>query len=242
MKKISVIALVCALAMMLTVPFGAFADAPITVKGTAAVGEDNAVEVVFDYALAADAEYGLANGEFTISFPADKLTLNANSGKEENAMCKLPGKVVNADKKADGEVVIGFMTSDAYEIMDPAALATLPFIVKDGVTGTIEVVLTFKVLTAYVDDVNAEDLMANGALTATATIEIEAEEEPVVTTTSTTKATTAAPTTAATTAAPTTAATTKAPTAAGEATPWALLATVTVAGAALVVLSTKKSK
>lgn len=241
MKKISVIALVCALAMMLTVPFGAFADAPITVKGTATVGEDNAVEVVFDYALAADAEYGLANGEFTISFPADKLTLNANSGKEENAMCKLPGKVVNADKKADGEVVIGFMTSDAYEIMDPAALATLPFIVKDGVTGTIEVVLTFKVLTAYVDDVNAEDLMANGAVTATATIEIEEEEGPVVTTTTTNKDTTTA-TTAATTKAPTTAATTKAPTAAGEATPWALLATVTVAGAALVVLSTKKSK
>lgn len=237
MKKFSVIALVCALAMMVSVPFGAFADAPIAVKGTATVGEDNAVEVVFDYALADNAEYGLANGEFTITFPADKLTLNANSGKEENAMCKLPGKVVNAEKKAEGEVIIGFMTSDAYEIMDPAALATLPFTVKEGVTGPIEVVLTFKVLTAYVDDVNAEDLLADGALTATATIEIEGEEEPVATTTEA-EATT---TTTTTTAAPA-ATTTKAPSTTGEATPWALLATVTVAGAALVVLSTKKSK
>ncbi len=268
MKKISVIALVCALAMMLTVPFGAFADASFAFNAKEVSGKvGDEVTVAVEFAMG-EGVY-LLNGDFVINYPADKLDLvvppKTGVADPVNKLCTLTGVyvAVNADEDK-GEIKISFADDSAEVLanMTEKVLAKLPFVIKDGAEGKIEVAINTTTLMRTEDGITGIDALAEeGEITATAVINVEKEAVTTTTTkatttkatTTTTKATTAATTkattkataaatTAATTAAPTTAATTKAPTAAGEATPWALLATVTVAGAALVVLSTKKSK
>ncbi len=236
MKKISVIALVCALAMMLTVPFGAFADASFAFNAKDVSGKvGDEVTVAVEFAMG-EGVY-LLNGDFVISYPADKLDLvvppKTGVADPANKLCTLTG--VFFEVKADedkGEIKINFADSSAEALanMTEKVFAKLPFVIKEGAEGKIEVAINTTTLMRTEDGITGIDALAEeGEITATAVINVEKE----AVTTTTTKATTAAPTTAATT---------KAPTAAGEATPWALLATVTVAGAALVVLSTKKSK
>ena len=259
MKKFSVIALVCALALMMTVPFSAFADEAFTLsvgEVSGKVGDE--VTVAIDFAMA-DGVY-LLNGDFEITYPADKLDLQVppKTGLADpaNKLCTLTG--VTAEVAADeenGTIRVSFMDSSAEGLanMTEKVLAKLPFVILEE--GDIEIAITTKTLMRTEDGVTGIDALeeADGTIEAAAVITVEeattttTTTTTVATTTTTTEATTAATTTEATTteatATTTTAATTtKAPTAAGEATPWALLATVTVAGAALVVLSTKKSK
>ena len=251
MKKFSVIALVCALALMLCVPFGAFADAAFTLsigEVSGKVGDE--VTVAVDFAMA-DGVY-LLNGDFEITYPADKLDLQVppKTGLADpvNKLCTLTG--VTAEVKADeenGRILVSFMdsTGEGLANMAEKVLMKLPFVILEE--GDIEIGITTKTLMRTTDGVNGIDALeeADGAIEAAAVITAEeaTTTEATTTTTTTVATTTAATTTAATTTTTTTAATTtKAPAAAGEATPWALLATVSVAGAALVVLSTKKSK
>ncbi len=263
MKKFSVIALVCALAMMLTVPFGAFADEPafalVVDDVTGKVGDEVVVDIAFTMA---EGVY-VMNGDLTIHYPADELDLvippKTGLADPVNKLCTLPVGYVEVMAFEDkGEINIAFadQTAEGLANMVDKVIAKLPFVIK--AEGDHSIKVETKTLMRTEDGITGIDVLeelgtpdAPGKIEADAVIEAKPAATTTTTTTTTTKATTTTTkatttttkaTTTTTTTKATTAATTKAPTPAGEATPWALLATVSVAGAALVVLSTKKSK
>ena len=238
MKKFSVIVLAIALVMMMSVPFTASADAPVALSipnvEVEAGTTDVTVKVNFE-----TAEY-LLDGGFIIEFPADKLELQvaAASGPKDpaNDLSPLPNKQVNANDKANGSILVAFADPDG--VTGTGVIAELPFKVVDpAAEGEYEIKIYADRLVKWVDGAAAgENLVTdevNFETTGKVIVKAAATQAP-------TEAPTQAPTEAPTQAP--TQAPTKAPSATGEATPWALLATVTVAGAALVVLSTKKSK
>lgn len=245
MKKISAIVLAIALVLMMSVPFTA--SAASTFVAPAVEAEVGATEIA--YTVSYEQTDYIANGKVEIEYDAEKLELviptktdrDGNVVDNPDAMGKLPAAVVNA--ATEGKIIIAF--ASASPIADTGVVAELVFALKD--TAVVGDEIAVKVSTSeWIDDLGddyaADVAAAEGKIVVTEkATEAPTTTEAAPTTTEAEVTTTEAPAT--TTAAPTTAApTTKAPTTAGEATPWALLATVTMAGAALVVLSTKKSK
>lgn len=243
MKKISAIVLAIALVLMMSVPFSA--SAATTFVAPTVEAEVGATEIV--YTVGYEQNDYIANGKVEIEYDAEKVELVVPTKTDRVTGEEVPnpdvfgkivdGAVVNAS--VEGKVIVAF--AKATPIADTGVVAELVFALKDTAVAGDEIAI--KVSTPeWIDDLNEEKCDTVAAAEGKIVVKEKAEETttaPTEATTVATEATTVAPTTAApTTAAPTT----KAPTTAGEATPWALLATVTMAGAALVVLSTKKSK
>lgn len=248
MKKFSVIALVCALAVMLCVPFGAFAGAPAFTLSAADVTGKVGDEVTVEVKFAMDEGMYVMNGGFEINYPADKLDLvippKTGLADPVNKLCTLTGVMAEVGvDEAKGTILIQFADSSAEALanMTDKVLAKLNFVVLAEGDIAIDVAVTSLARTE--DGVTAIDALEEaGEIKAATEVKVEKEVVTTTTTKATTTTTKATTTTAKATTTTAKATTTKAPTQAGEATPWALLATVSVAGAALVVLSTKKSK
>lgn len=242
MKKISAIILAVALIVMACVPFCASADdkkVTLSMEKTDITVEDGTFTVVVNY----EATGALYNsGKILVGFDTEKVEIIPNADGNvftkagaiakgvDSVSSSLPSATYKLDTSAGKGLTIAF--ASAGEIESKENVVTLKLRFKEGVTAEENVAFTLKVLEfgTYVDPEvggTGEDVAASS---------------PVVDSTVNLAEPTVAPTEAPTTAAPTEAPTTKAPVAGGEATPWALMATVAVAGAALVVLSTKKSK
>jgi len=295
MKKISVIAIVCALLLMLCVPFGAFAADQIAFNAADKTADaEGKATLVINYTT----EERLQNGVFRVEWNKDELSV-AGQGTSD-----LKNAEVNIAFRNDGYVLVGFMNpaneqdvQDAIEFGGSEAdvfpksgnILTIPMKVKNLVAGEYKVTVTVQELVV---------MSGNNAAPAPFEAKIIVEGAPAGDggeggnggnggdsnvpggdsnvpggdsnvpggegdsnvpggDSNTPAGDSNAPAgdsnapagdsnapagdnaQAGTTTAPTT---TKKAGPLGEATPWALLATVTVAGAALVVLSTKKSK
>lgn len=245
MKKLSAILLAVALVVMACVPFCASADDTtftFALKEDRLVADENGVlTVTLKYTTTGEKVYG---GKVFFGIDADKVeyVTDANgktfedngdisedfdSGKEV-AECALPISAV-FNGKSDLGTGITITFANAKALATDSDLMIMRLKLKDGVSAD-ELKFTVKPIQWKVGKSLKDIVTADTAAT-----ELTAKVGPAPT-----EAPTEAPT-AAPTEAPT-AGTTKAPNKTGEATPWALMATVAVAGAALVVLTTKKSK
>lgn len=250
MKKISAILLALALIVMACVPFSASAaDEAFTYKIEVDEVVEGAETIKVTITLVDNDEVYPLNGGFILTYDPEAMEVVIPEGKrgpDADLLTELPNCAVNvmeenvdpedenSPKVPTGEIKIGFM-SELEETETVVFKGTFKLAAAAEVGTEYNFAIESYQLVLYEEgNLSGIDIIAGGAVLADE-VTVVAEAAPT---------TTAAPTTAApTTAAPTTAApTTKAPVAGGEATPWALMATVAVAGAALVVLSTKKSK
>lgn len=216
MKKISAIVLAIVLVMMASVPFCASADTTFTVSGGEVTTDVETITVTIGYETSDE----ILNGKYYVTYDPAKLELVVP--KKTSEMNGIAGAtfIPNTDKAAEGEFQAGFMVADPMDAS--GTMATLTFKLLAPAVGDVYDIALEVTEWATQD----ADLAKGNPIKGAAQVKVVAP-----TTTTTTTTTTVATTT-----------TTKKAAAAGEATPWALLATVTVAGAALVVLSTKKSK
>ncbi len=254
MKKISAIVLALALVLMACVPFCASAASDKISFDTQATKNDDGsytVEITYDASALEAEDFYLMDGGFFFEYDPAVMTLNVI--KKVSPVSDLSGAIINEKyDDQEGKVFLTFAGVDGEDSV--GALISMNFTLKDAETpAEYGIKLTVDGLKAQnPDDLSAgtvdlgaefnEPVEIPDAIVVAAPTTTEAPADPTTTEAPADPTTTEAPADP-TTAAPTTAApTTAAPIPGGEATPWALMATVAVAGAALVVLSTKKSK
>lgn len=220
MKKILTMIVAIAMLAMMVMPASAADNFKLTVEGAdIAVGATTATVVV-----KLETTEKLMDGGVFISYPTDKLELILP--EESDDIDDPLGTITEMDNAEVGiennQLKVAFMNSKGIKA-GTHTIATLNFKVKDSSAAEkIDITVTI------------DRLMAKGdSDVGNALVDDDNPAAPVVGSVNVV----AAPST---TEAPTTTTAPNAPT--GEATPWALMATVAVAGAALVVLSTKKSK
>lgn len=253
MKKLSAILLAVALVVMACVPFCASAEEPagtVTFKVEKSEVVDGQFTLFLNYEMTGMQVLGA-----TVDLGYDASKVEIASMVDEEGVTLPPfmdNHLVNEESeavvyKATGTAVISDSSSYENGINMQIAKAT-PF--KDSEGTMLEVLMNVKdenvtaadfkvkVSTWLVADkkdpttiykVISEDAPQEETYTLSFETKSSEEPTPIETTTEAPNPTTEAPTT-------------KAPNKTGEATPWALMATVAVAGAALVVLATKKSK
>ncbi|MBO5797486.1 MAG: hypothetical protein J6R77_03960, partial [Clostridia bacterium] len=134
MKKFSVIVL--ALVMLMSLSFAvsaADAEVVITVVGAEIAPDAETIDVVINY----ETEAYLLDGGFEITFPADKLELvvaEATGPKDPaNDLTGLPNGQVNVKEKADGKVIVAFMSDSGAPAT--GSIIKMPFKVLAGAAG-----------------------------------------------------------------------------------------------------------
>ena len=255
MKKLSAILLAVALVVMACVPFCASAEDVVTfsLDQSNLVADDNGVlTATLKYTATGEKPYsgkifiGIDDEKVEFVKDANGVTFADNGdisedfeeGQEPLSYEMAGNGLFNGKTEYGTGAVLAFANAKALPL--ESNIVTLRLKLKDGVTADS---LTFKVqvlewmVGKSLTDV-ADPNAAAVELTATIGSTSSETDEP---TPSETEAPTPSETEAPSTD-ETKAPTTKAASTTGEATPWALMATVAVAGAALVVLTTKKSK